>query len=68
MMAVVCLIVLAWICIYVPETKGKSLEEMAQLFAEITGDTSVLEAEETLYRRGPSPTSTVASPEQEVLL
>ena len=68
MMTVVCLIVLAWICIYVPETKGKSLEEMSKLFAEITGDTSVLEAEETLYRRGPSPTSTVASPEQEILL
>lgn len=36
---------------YLPETKGRALEDMSQYFAEITGDRSILEAEETLYRR-----------------
>jgi MFS family permease len=43
---VVCLIVLAFFYLYLPETKGHSLEEMTLYFAELTGDTSVLEAEE----------------------
>ena len=37
---------------YLPETKGKYLEEMAQYFAELTGDRSVMEAEEVIHRRG----------------
>jgi len=49
MMAVVCLVILVWIYIYLPETKGRHLEEMAQYFAEITGDTSVIEAERALH-------------------
>ena len=53
MMAVVCLVILVWIYIYLPETKGRHLEEMAQYFAEITGDASVIEAERALHdRRG----------------
>ena len=53
MMAVVCLVILVWIYIYLPETKGRHLEEMTQYFAEITGDTSVMEAERALHdRRG----------------
>jgi MFS family permease len=51
MMAIVCLIILAWMYVYLPETKGRPLEDMSQYFAEITGDRSILEAEETLYRR-----------------
>lgn len=43
---IVCLIVLAFVYFYLPETKGHSLEEMTLYFAELTGDTSVLEAEE----------------------
>lgn len=35
---------------YLPETKGRALEDMSQYFAEITGDRSILEAEESLYR------------------
>ena len=31
--------------IYLPETKGKSLEEMSLYFAEVTGDYSILRAE-----------------------
>ena len=53
MMAVVCLVILVWIYIYLPETKGRHLEEMTQYFAEITGDTSVMEAERAMHdRRG----------------
>eukprot|EP00986_Skeletonema_menzelii_P018147 scaffold25709_cov137-Skeletonema_menzelii.AAC.4 len=51
MMAIVCIIILAWMYVYLPETKGRPLEDMSQYFAEITGDRSILEAEETLYRR-----------------
>ena len=50
MMSLVCLAVLVWMFIYVPETKGRPLEEMAFYFAEITGDRSILEAEEQMYR------------------
>lgn len=64
MMAFVCLIIFVWMYIYVPETKGRSLEEMSQYFAEITGDTSILEAGETLYLRG----GDRREPEQEILL
>ena len=51
MLSIVCLVVLAWMYVYLPETKGRPLEDMSQYFAEITGDRSILEAEETLYRR-----------------
>jgi len=52
MMAVVCLIICIWVYVYLPETKGKHLEKMAQYFAELTGDRSVMEAEEVIHRRG----------------
>lgn len=50
MMSVVCLIILAWMFVYLPETKGRPLEDMSRYFAEITGDRSLFEAEETMYR------------------
>lgn len=50
MLSIVCLLVLGWMVVYLPETKGRPLEDMAQYFAEITGDRSILEAEELLYR------------------
>jgi hypothetical protein len=50
MMSIVCLIVLGWMFVYLPETKGRPLEDMAQYFAEITGDRSIFEAEELLHR------------------
>ena len=49
-LSIFCLIVLGWMVVYLPETKGRPLEDMAQYFAEITGDRSILEAEELLYR------------------
>ena len=36
---------------YLPETKGRSIEDMSSYFAEITNDTSVLEAEAKIRRR-----------------
>ena len=50
MLSLVCLIILGWVFVFVPETKGRPLEDMSQYFAEITGDRSILEAEEMLYR------------------
>jgi sugar porter (SP) family MFS transporter len=45
MLSIICLIVFAFLYFYLPETKGRSLEDMSVYFAEITGDTSILEAE-----------------------
>jgi MFS family permease len=42
---IVCLMVLVFLYLYLPETKDKTLEEMTVYFAHLTGDTSVLEAE-----------------------
>lgn len=42
-LSVMCLFILLFMYIYLPETKGRSLEDMAVFFAEITGDRSVLE-------------------------
>ena len=50
MMSIVCLLILGWMYVYLPETKGRPLEDMSQYFAEITGDRSILEAEEMMYR------------------
>ena len=66
MMTVVCVIILVWMYIYLPETKGLSLEEMAHYFAEITGDESILEVE-GLNRRE-EVDSRPHDPEQEILL
>lgn len=37
-----CLVVAAFLYVYLPETKGKSLEDMSFYFARLTGDTSIL--------------------------
>lgn len=49
----VCIFVLLFLWMFLPETKGRSLEEMTVYFAEITNDRSVLDAESVL-RRGPA--------------
>ena len=51
LLALVCVIIFVWMYFYVPETKGRSLEDMSAYFAEITGDHSILEAEQMLYNR-----------------
>lgn len=54
MLAAVCIIVLGFVYWLLPETKGRSLEDMSLYFAEITGDDQILEAEEKIIadRRG----------------
>eukprot|EP00525_Craspedostauros_australis_P010319 CAMPEP_0198133994 /NCGR_PEP_ID=MMETSP1442-20131203/59852_1 /TAXON_ID= /ORGANISM="Craspedostauros australis, Strain CCMP3328" /LENGTH=157 /DNA_ID=CAMNT_0043795129 /DNA_START=197 /DNA_END=670 /DNA_ORIENTATION=- len=46
LLAAVCTISALFIFFYLPETKGRSLEDMSMYFAEITGDQSLLEAED----------------------
>lgn len=51
MLAVICLIVLAFLYFFLPETKGRSLEDMSVYFAEITNDRSLLDAEARLSQQ-----------------
>ncbi|GAX25840.1 hypothetical protein FisN_6Hh122 [Fistulifera solaris] len=46
----ICLMVIAFTYFFVPETKGRSLEDMTVYFAELTGDKSVLEAEAKIHK------------------
>lgn len=46
----ICLASCLFLYIYMPETAGRSLEEMAHYFSEITGDRSILDAEAVLKR------------------
>lgn len=46
LLAVVCTVCGGFFYFILPETKGRSLEDMSLYFAEITGDRSVLEAEQ----------------------
>ncbi|KAG7361010.1 D-xylose-proton symporter [Nitzschia inconspicua] len=45
MLASISVVVLVFVCCMLPETKGRSLEDMSLYFAELTGDDSILEAE-----------------------
>jgi sugar porter (SP) family MFS transporter len=51
LLCLISLLVCAFLYIYLPETKGRSLEEMTVYFAEITGDSTVLEAEAEIRQR-----------------
>jgi len=48
-LGIICLLVLLYLFIYLPETKGRSLEDMSLYFAEVTGDNAILEAEKRLH-------------------
>jgi MFS family permease len=63
LLAVVCVLVLAFLWLYLPETKGRSLEEMSVYFAESTGDNMVLQVEAELVqrRRGSTPAGGVGA-------
>lgn len=50
-LAGICLASAAFLYAYLPETKGRSLEEMSIYFAEITGDRSILDVEEKLEQK-----------------
>jgi MFS family permease len=45
LLAFVCVIIFVFLYFLLPETKGRSLEDMSLFFAEITGDRSILETE-----------------------
>jgi len=45
LLAIICICVAAFFYVYLPESKGKSLEEMNKYFADLTGDQSLVEAE-----------------------
>jgi len=47
-----CLFTLTMLWLYLPETKGRSLEDMSLYFAEVTGDFSILDAERRLRVEG----------------
>lgn len=49
-LAGICLAGALFLYIYLPETKGHSLEDMSRYFAEITGDRSILDLEECMKR------------------
>ena len=50
MLAGVCLFFTIFILLLLPETKGRSLEDMSLYFAEITNDKSILDAEASLRK------------------
>ena len=49
-LAGICLLICAYFLAFLPETKGRSLEEMSLYFAEVTGDHSLLHAEAELQK------------------
>jgi MFS family permease len=49
-LACICFMVLGFVYFYLPETKGRSLEDMSIYFAEITGDRRMLDAEARITR------------------
>ena len=70
LLAVICLLVLGFLYVYLPETKGRSLEDMSLYFAEVTNDDTVLqvEAEMVQKRQVPDgPPSPPKSSENEVV-
>jgi len=46
-LAAICIILALFVYFYLPETKGRALEDMAVYFAEVTQDRSILDLEET---------------------
>ena len=49
-LAGICLLICAFFLTFLPETKGKSLEDMTLYFAEQTGDRTLLEAKAELEK------------------
>ena len=49
-LAAICLAGALFLYVYLPETKGHSLESMSHYFAEITGDRSILDLEDRLHQ------------------
>ena len=47
-LVIMCIIMFALFYAFVPETKGKTLEDMAVFFAELTDDRSILDCQENV--------------------
>ncbi|CAJ1911388.1 unnamed protein product [Cylindrotheca closterium] len=45
MLAGICILLMIFVYFFLPETKGRSLEDMSKYFAQITNDTSLIQAE-----------------------
>lgn len=45
LLAIICVLIMTFLYFYLPETKGRSLEDMSIYFAELTGDTKILAVE-----------------------
>lgn len=48
MLAAICLIIMVFVFFFLPETNGRSLEDMSKYFAHITNDISLVQAETRL--------------------
>lgn len=62
MMALVCVLVLGFLYTYLPETKGRSLEDMSIYFAEVTHDDTILQVEAEVVKRRQAPNGPDPSP------
>ena len=51
MLAAVCIVICIFLYFLLPETRGRSLEDMSLFFAEVTGDSYVLEAEKKIIQK-----------------
>ena len=50
LLVLVCILIIGFVYVFLPETKGRSLEDMSMYFAEITGDHKILDAEARIAR------------------
>jgi hypothetical protein len=50
-LAGICVMGIIFLLLYLPETKGRSLEDMSVYFAEITGDRYILDLEERIRKQ-----------------
>lgn len=55
LLAGICGVFIIFFFFMLPETKGRSLEDMSVYFAELTNDTSLLEAEQKIIQQRTSP-------------
>ena len=62
LLAIVCVLVLGFLYTYLPETKGRSLEDMSVYFAEVTNDDTVLRVEAEMVQKRQAPDGTEGAP------
>ena len=63
LLAGVSFVVCVFVYFFLPETRGRSLEDMSLFFAELTGDTSVLEAEKKIIQKRQSGSVEMTNPQ-----